>query len=295
MSISPARMQVVISSAENPATSRSASRKVSASSASDSRYARIVSDENTGSDAVTEANASVVTAAGPHRLQFARWAGQHDDRGQAIGTSDGDPRRGAGGRNVPGILGTYACLRTPAAAASGSGPSIPRQRSRMSVMCDSRSGHAATRARRTRRRSGRSGRRRSVRSPPVVTIRSTPSSTRNRSCAVRSSGRSPQTVMCATSTPRPQQLFGHPRPVAVGDPAGQHFGSGDDDPLRVYSPIRPYRVGEYTPINQALSQFRTAWKARGLAMLMPMAPPITAPTPATQRQPMMVAQLRTSR
>jgi hypothetical protein len=42
-------------------------------------------------------------------------------------------------------------------------------------------------------------------------------------------GRSPTTIVWAWSTPRPAQLLGQPRPVAVEHAAGEHLGARDDD------------------------------------------------------------------
>ena len=64
--------------------------------------------------------------------------------------------------------------------------------------------------------------------PPLVITRSMVAR-RSPARARRSSGRSPTTTMCASTTPRAAQRLRQPRPVGVADEPRQHLGAGDDD------------------------------------------------------------------
>ena len=106
------------------------------------------------------------------------------------------------GSRIVAPAGTIACLRLAALTASKS-TSLTRARSRLRISAiffsssssstSSRPQNSATTATVISSAVGPS--------PPLVTIRSTPSAARNRRAAAMSSCRSPQIVMCASSTP----------------------------------------------------------------------------------------------
>ena len=131
-------------------------------------------------------------------------------------SSRGGPGRtttvGLPGTTTPGAVptgsmtcapaGTMACLRLAARTESKS-TSVNRARSRLRIAAIFSSSCSSSTSSRPQNCATTS----TVMSsavgprPPLVTIRSTPSSARKRSCAAMSPGRSPQIVMCASSTP----------------------------------------------------------------------------------------------
>ena len=116
----------------------------------------------------------------------------------------GPPRRARcrPDRGLCAPAGTMACLRLAARTASKS-TSVNRARSRLRIAAIFSSSSSSSTSSRPQNCATTSTVISSAvgPSPPLVTIRSTPSSARKRSCAAMSSGRSPQIVMCASSTP----------------------------------------------------------------------------------------------
>src|SRR4051812_47333541 len=196
-------MQVVISS---PARSASWSRRSAASCASSVPQSRTVPWRNSVRPASARWTGSVPPAAGHMPCSSAGGPGRTSTVGPAVPSAAGTTRPGAvptGSRTVA-PAGTSACFRTPAAvdAASARHPrraiqrstTAPMRRSSAVSTADGRPWNAPTTS---AVRSSAVGPR-----PPDVMTRSAPVSTRKASALRMSSGRSPTTTTCPTSTPR---------------------------------------------------------------------------------------------
>ena len=123
----------------------------------------------------------------PHRLQLARRPGQDDHRGP-VGRGPPGRARSPPGRSSAAPRGTIACLRLASRSASGSKRSRRAKPARIpaifsSISSSRTSSRPAKRATTSAVRSSAVGP-----SPPLVTIRSTPSAARNSSAASRSRG-----------------------------------------------------------------------------------------------------------
>ena len=136
------------------------------------------------------------------------------------------------GSSTSAPAGTSACLRTPAATASGSADQPRREVSRSTIvaMRCSRSGSSAD-GRPWKRPTTSAVRSSAVGpSPPVVMSSGTPVPARKSSAADQVVRAVADDDDVPDVDAEAAQLLGQPRPVAVGHPAGEHLGARDDDP-----------------------------------------------------------------
>ena len=173
---------------------------------------------------------SLATAVAPHRLQLARRPGQHHHRRRARARPRPAPCPTGSITYAPS--GISACLRFAARTASKS------QWLKRAMSGFEDRGDLCPRARRRARARG------PLKRATISTVMSSavgpepaarddqvdalgrPGSGAAPRCPA---GRSPQIVMCASSTPSSSRRSDEPGPVAVADPAGQHLGAGHDD------------------------------------------------------------------
>ena len=98
-------------------------------------------------------------------------------------------------------------------------------------------------------------------SPPLVTIRSTPSSAMKRSCGFDVGGAVTADGDVGELDAQLEKPVGEPRAVAVGNPTGQDLGSGDDNARACAHryDIRPRRTGGSTG---GAPPTRSCWSSR---------------------------------
>ena len=127
--------------------------------------------------------------------------------------------------------GTIACLRLAVAQRLGvEAAAAARSRARIAaIFSSSASSRTSSRPGEARRRPRRSGRRRSGPSPPLVTIRSHALVGAGTAAPPRGPRGGRRRRGCGRPRRRARQPLGEPGAVAVGDPAGEHLGAGDDD------------------------------------------------------------------
>ena len=192
ISSSPRRRQVVISSADRSVSPLDLAQGLGDLRLGDAEQAQRVAAE-TASPASSTARTRLRrrSAAGHIACSSRGGPGQDDHRGP-VGR-DHQAGRGPGrvDRGRARAAPSPAC-GWPRAAPRGRSATAARSRARIAAIFSSiSSSSTSSRPGEAARRPRPSGRRRSGPSPPLVTIRSTPSAARKRSAASRSSGRSP--------------------------------------------------------------------------------------------------------